>query len=41
MICLIQYLYWEANKTHKDRFLTCEKCLFRNKCRDEAKEVAV
>jgi hypothetical protein len=40
MICLVQLLYWEANRKHKDRFLTCEKCPFRGKCRDEAREVS-
>lgn len=41
MICLVQLLYWEANAKHKDRFLTCGKCPFRDKCSDEAREVSV
>lgn len=34
MICLVQLLYWEAAvyAGNKDRFLTCDRCPFREKC---------
>ena len=34
MICLTQYLYWEASGQH----LKCTDCPFYEKCEDEAKE---
>ena len=40
MMCLVQYLYWEAAVAANDkrRILKCRDCPFREKCRDEAKE---
>ena len=34
MICLVQYLFWEAN----GKRLSCKECPFRAKCTHEAKE---
>lgn len=39
MICLIQYLYYEATQyMKKPKMLNCKDCPFRQKCNDEAKE---
>ena len=40
MICLLQYLYYEAEVAGGDRkkLLDCKECPYRGKCTDEAKE---
>lgn len=40
MICLLQYLYYEAADAagYRKKVLHCRECPFREKCNDEAKE---
>ena len=40
MICLLQYLYYEAAVAAGDRkkMMECKECPFRESCTDEAKE---
>ena len=39
MICFVQYLYYESSKgLAKKELLKCEKCPFKDNCKDEAKE---